>query len=298
VKLPQYRNRQPLEYRPHIYVSPRRISEGHRRYYVAKWKPKKLPGVLVGINGIVVLLASEFIHESIGILLFLVGFILLLTGAHFEIVNRAHFQQKYFIVPITVVTLALAYLILPKFFQSILPRQDIPHLTGFSSGFPIASDTVTFSFGGGRGVSFTYTRKELEQAKAVKYAPAEGQIPFRPYVDGGRLFFDADVYVSPDHQPIQIRRNTVGELPFRWDGNSSNRALEIVNADTMPVFQLLYKSADSVLVRGIFPVQDRLAIADESGLSYVQGKRVLFYGANRIFKYPSWKYPKQRVGGS
>lgn len=295
MKLPQYRNREPLQYRPYKFVKTRSSDRDFRRVYFPPKKRRKLPGVLVGSAGVVLLLVSELIQGVLGNVLFIIAVLSIATGGQFEIINRVFSQFKYFIVPIIAVILILVYLLRPQFFQPLLPKQDTTQLSHFSSGFPFSSNELTLTFGGGEGVSFTLPKRELEQGKTSSTFRFGAQIPFNAYVDRGKLFIDINVFAGTDLPLIHIKRNFIQDLPYRWDGDYDDHALEIVNADTVPVFQLMYMSEDHIVIKGIFPVQGGLAIADESGLSYVPGTRVLFYGTRPIFKYPSWKYPNKRI---
>jgi hypothetical protein len=294
----QYRNRRPLEYLPHDLRLTLRSKRYYDRDFVVLRKYRKLPGLLVGISGLVILLAGELTKGSLGIVLFGAGAILMAVGTHFEIMNRLHHQYKYFIVPAVVVMLFGVYLFQPKIFAPLLPKQYVTELAGFSSGFPFDSTGLTVTFGGKDGVSATYTKRQLELAKNDSLPDSPTQAPFKAYLDSGKLFFDANVFAGSDQPPIQIRRDVIHGLPFGWDGNYSGRALEIVSTDTLPVFQLLFTSEDSVRIRGVFQVRQGLIIVDESGVSTAQKRRVLFYGTRPIFKYPSWKYPHQIMSAS
>ncbi len=295
MKLPQYRNREPLQYRPYKFTNTRSPYTSLGRVYLHSKPRRKLPGVLVGGAGVVILIVSELLQGVPGNVLFIIAVLSIATGGHLEIINRVFSQFKYTIVPTIAVMLTLVYLIRPQLFQPILPKQESTQLSQFSSGFPFSSDSLTFTFGHGEGVSFTLPRSQLEQAKPGSTYRFGAQIPFNAYVEGGKLFVDINVFTGADLPPIHIKRNVIHDLPDLWDGNYDGHALEIVNADTVPVFQLTCISEDHILVKGIFPVQGGLGIADESGLSFVHGTRVLFYGARPIFKYPSWKNPNKRI---
>ncbi len=295
MKPAQYRNRRPLEYLPHDL----RLSLKTKRYYSRDFviirRHRKLPGVFVGASGLVVLLGGELIQGGLGIVLFVAGAVLIGIGTHFEIINRVHHQYKYLIVPVIAVMLCAVYVIRPQAFGLLLPKQYVSQLSRFSSGFSFNSPELTVTFGGGQGVSATYTKKQLEEAKNDSLSGSGTRIPFKAYLDSGQLLIDADIFAGSDQPPIRIRRNVIHDLPYRWDGNFNSSALEIVSADTMPVFQLVFTSEDSMRVRGVFQVQGGLVIVDESGVSTAQKQRVLFYGTRPIFKYPSWKFPHQRV---
>ena len=259
---------------------------------------RKLPGIIVGAGGVVVLLAGEMVQGSLGIVLFVAGAVLVAIGTHFEIINRVHHQFKYFIVPVVAVILCVVYVIRPQTFGALLPKQYVTQLSHFTSGFSFNSPELTVIFGGQDGVSASYTKKQLELAKNDSLSELPTQVPFKAYLDSGKLFLDANVFAGSDQPPIRIRRNVIYGLPFGWDGNYSSRALEIVSADTMPVFQIVFTSEDSIRVRGVFQDQQGLVIVDGTGVSTAQKKRVLFYGTRPIFKYPSWKFPHQLISPS
>lgn len=294
----QYRNRKPIEYVPNDFRLALKSMRYYSRDYIAKWKRRKLPGIPVGVSGIVLLLLGELIQGAPGIVLFDIGAALITVGAHFEIVNRVVYQHKYFIVPAIAAALLLVCLISPQLLGIILPKQYVSELSHFSSGFPLTSTKLTVALGGGNRVAVTYTKKQLEEAKHDSLSGSGGQLPFIVYLDREKLFTDADIFAGGRRPPIRIRRNVIYGLPPGWDGNYDSRALEIVTADTFPVFQLIYRSDDRVSVNGVFQSQGRLIIADQSGVTSVQGNLPLFYSAEPIFKYPSWKYPHQRSSAS
>lgn len=288
-----YRNRQPLEYTPHDLRLVLKTRRFYDHIFIPRRRRRKLPGRVVGSVGIVLVTAGELIKGQFGMLLFVAGILLLIVGLHFEILNRVAYEYKYFIVPVVVLALFGLYLVRPQMFRPLFPKQYVTQLVHLSAGFPFTSDRLTIIFGGKGMVSVTYTKQQLEQAKTDSLVRSRGGIPFIAYQDSSRLFIDADVYAGEDSPPILIRRNVVSGLPFKWDGNFNSRALEIVNPDTLPVFQLVYLSKDTIRIRGVFQAKGKLVIVDESGVTEAQGKRVLFYGTRAIFKYPSWKYPGQ-----
>ncbi len=294
----EYRNRNPIEYVSNDFRLALKSMRYHSREYIAKWKRKKLPGIPVGTAGVVILLAGELIQGATGTVLFEIGVALFAVGAHFEIVNRIVYQYKYFIVPAVAAALFLVYLIRPQVFGIVLPRQYVTELSHFSSGFPLTSTKLTVILGGGDKAAVTSTKKQLEEAKGDSLSGTGARLPFVIYLDRGKLFIEADVFAGGDRPPILIRRNVIYGLPYGWDGNYDSGALEIVSADTLPMFQLIFKSEDEIRVNGVFRSQGKLVIADQSGVTSVQGKLVLFYNTKPVFKYPSWKYPHQRSSSS
>lgn len=286
----QYRNHKPLEYLPNDF----RIALKSRRFYTRSFifrrKRRKLPGIFVGSVGLAFLLISELIKGGIGLRLFGAAAALVAAGAHFEMINRIVRQYKYFVVPGAVLAVLLIYLVRPQIFNPILPKQFVSRLAGFSSGFDFSSNKITLLFGIKKRSAATYTRKQLQDNNDDSLYISGRRIPLKIYLDKGKLFLDADVFAGADASPIRIRRDVIYGLPYGWDGNYTKNALEIVSADTLPVFQFVFISRDSVLVRGVFTAGTGLVIVDESGILDAKGKRVLFYGTQAIFKYPSWKH--------
>ena len=293
----QYRNRKPLEYLPNDFRIALRTGRFRDFEFIIRRKKRKLPGIVVGSVGLALLITSEFVQETLGLILFAIAALITAVGIHFELINRIVRQYKYFVVPGAAAFLILAFMIWPRAFSIILPRQHVTLLSHFKAGFPVKSPKLVVMLGGGRKISMTYTKAQLEKAKPDSFQLSATAIPFRLYLDNGKLLIDADVFAGVNSPPIRIRRNVIHGLPFAWDGNYNSKAFEIISSDTIPVFQFICKSADSVVVKGVFRKGGELIIANQSGVSSVQGKRVLFYKTKPIFKYPSWKYPHELASG-
>lgn len=293
MKPTQYRNHRSLEYLPNdfrIALKSKRLRDFES---ILRTRKRRLPGIFTGSAGIALLILSELINSSIGTILFVLAALIALMGIHFEIVNRITRQYKYFIIPAASAMLLLAYIAWPQAFSAILPKQHVTLLSHYSAGFPLNAGKLTVMFGGGGRVSTTYTKGQLENVKRDSPSNSIMRIPLELRAEHDKLYLDADVFAGVNRPPIRIRRNVVSGLPYGWDGNYSGRALEIISADTIPVLQLYYVSADSIRINGVFKARGKLIIADGSGVSSVQGKLVLFYRATPMFKYPSWKYPNE-----
>jgi hypothetical protein len=93
----------------------------------------------------------------------------------------------------------------------------------------------------------------------MKHAPYPlsimGFTPIKLYVEERRLFADVTILDSPS-SPIEVRHNEYVVRPTGWDKNSDSSALEIVDADLNPVFQMIYSSNYSILINGIFITVD------------------------------------------
>ena len=77
------------------------------------------------------------------------------------------------------------------------------------------------------------------------------------------------------------------DLPWKWDLNYSSNALEFVDEDYNPMFQVIYLRPNRIAVKGYFAVGDRYLIL---------GEKIVFFGRLPIDKTksdlkPLFKYP-------
>ena len=134
-------------------------------------------------------------------------------------------------------------------------------------------------------------------SKPMGVASLGGIVPFNPHTFGGRLYVDISVYGGKDFTPITIKDNVATVVPPSWDENHDDYAYEVVNESGDPIFQLIYKTQFSIVIKGVFPVPGSLLIGDNLGFRYGNFERVSFevLHLDSIFKYPSKDYPKVRV---
>jgi hypothetical protein len=151
-------------------------------------------------------------------------------------------------------------------------------------------ENYTFSLGGG-GVHVTYSVDALRAGPKDPFYLG-GFSPVRVYLDDEKLFADCAVYAGPGRPPVEVKKNQFVVRPASWDRNFSSKALEIVDSQQNAVFQLIYKTPSHIVVNGIFPFPGGLILADESGM-LINPTLPTTFRLNRIFKYPSWKYPGQ-----
>ena len=157
---------------------------------------------------------------------------------------------------------------------------------------PTFSENVedfTFSLGE-RGISVGYSKKDLEKRHIDSGFSLNGYRPVELYIENGQLYADVKIYSGSGLPPIEIIKNKLSNKPNDWDFNSNEKALEIVDENGTPVYQFFYKSPSHIVMNGIFPYPGGLILANENGAT---GNPILpsTFKLNRIFKYPSWKYP-------
>lgn len=116
--------------------------------------------------------------------------------------------------------------------------------------------------------------------------------PVKVYVADATLYADVEIYGGSGIPPIKVVKNQLVDRPRGWEMNSNDRALEVVNEAGAAVYQLYYKSASEVVFNGVFPYPGGLILASNSGVLY-NPRLPTTFTLNRIFKYPTWKYPGQ-----
>ena len=135
----------------------------------------------------------------------------------------------------------------------------------------------------------------------------QGVTPFSIRVENNRLYIDCNFFTQ-DYGFIQIRRDSISpQLPQKWDMNTSSNALEIVNENGTPVFQLFYRRPDEVAINGVFQIGGMVWFASDKTLEHFGTNNDDFIKASRtnfkeltdrthpIFKYPAWNHKGQMV---
>jgi len=148
-------------------------------------------------------------------------------------------------------------------------------------------DYLSFSLGG--GATCRYSNEQLRKQANYPF-DLGGHIPIKVYVEGKKLYADVEIFGGSGLPPIKIRRNVLSDLPHNWDSNKSENALEIVDENRVPAYQLIYKRDDHIILNGIFPFPGGLVLADNKEM-VVNPCLPVKLELKRIFKYPSWKYP-------
>jgi hypothetical protein len=90
---------------------------------------------------------------------------------------------------------------------------------------------------------------------------------------------------------IQANR-PVEQLPFNWDCNHNNSAVEIVDERGMPMCQVIYTRSDKIDVFGCFSSSNRFVASYREGTTFgVAPFNPTNLIPKRLFKYPSSEYP-------
>ncbi len=148
-------------------------------------------------------------------------------------------------------------------------------------------DFVIFSLGG--GATCRYSSEQLSKQPNYPF-DLGGHVPIKVYMEGKILYADVEVFGEAGLPPIKIKKNVLFDLPHNWDSNKSESALEVVDENSVPVYQLIYKRDGHIILNGIFPFPGGLVLADDKEM-VVNPRLPANLVLRRIFKYPSWKYP-------
>jgi hypothetical protein len=153
----------------------------------------------------------------------------------------------------------------------------------------------------------------------------EVELPVAPVVVSNRLYVEAELPFKNDWRTVLMSDDLDQEFPKLWDRNYDSNRYELVTERGNPVFQLIYEAANRVRVNTIFLIDTNTAIGafgtnwqsvsvhamvvppdittNVLPLSIVVAPPWLkeiytnllynkpFPGQERIFRYPSWKYP-------
>jgi hypothetical protein len=67
-----------------------------------------------------------------------------------------------------------------------------------------------------------------------------------------RFYCDFDMLAGQTTSPVVVRHNQlVKPLPLGWMSNNNDVALEVVNQDEHPIFQMYYDGPDKIVINGI-----------------------------------------------
>jgi len=227
---------------------------------------------------------AKIVHEAIGIQsprLFIAVFAvfgLLFFGGIGWLIDKGYrvkLQQAKSVEPTSVASPAPAPIEQPTFREKV--------------------ENVTVSLGRG-GISVSYTMRSLKNGPMRPFL-FDKFAPIIMYVEDNKLYADVKVSGPSGESPIEIKHNEFTVRVPGWDKNSNQSALEVVNQQGFPVFQMIYRNNYEIEINGFISIPGSLVIAQEDGVRIISLKDLsstkIPVSIKRIFKYPSWKYPGQ-----
>lgn len=117
------------------------------------------------------------------------------------------------------------------------------------------------------------------------------------YVENDKLYADFKLYGGHSEPPIEIKHNEFTIRRAGWDKNYNRDALEFVDEEYKPIFQLIYKTDTYIIINGIFSFPGGVILAGKGGTEVISDEALKNnpdllkdFVPKRIFKYPSSKY--------
>ncbi len=140
-------------------------------------------------------------------------------------------------------------------------------------------DIVTVLLANGAGIHLVVNLQSttIQKEKFSGLLNMDGERPLTVYIQDGTFYVDTSITDGSGREAIQIRKNGLAVKPSAWDRNFSSNAVEIVDANQRPIFQMIRKRANLIQVAGLF-VSPKGAVFDARPIK-------------PLFKYPAWKYP-------
>ncbi len=141
-----------------------------------------------------------------------------------------------------------------------------------------------------------YYKEQLEQGRATAMtATFGGRDTFKIYIHKGVFCLDGEVYGGMGMPLIEVVCNRVTASP-NWDTNYSDNAVEVVDQNQVPMFQMVFESPTKIRVNGVFPMENNhLSVftpGDTIDIDLAKQTQVVI-PLKRLFKYPSWRFLHQ-----
>lgn len=139
--------------------------------------------------------------------------------------------------------------------------------------------SLLLSNGAGMRITVTLNTAALEKEKFTGLLDLNGDRPITAYVQDGVFYVDATIMDLSGHKVVQIKKNKVEVMPAGWDMNFSANAVEVVDANQHPIFQMIRRRANVIQIAGLF--------VGKGGTMFDARP------AKTLFKYPSWEFRGQ-----
>lgn len=160
---------------------------------------------------------------------------------------------------------------------------------------PKASDKFRFHAGATAAFNLKDLSNGIDFSKVIKMPndPIELRVS-RTWWAG----WEYDITLKSVESDIKInnKKRLIRNLPTDWDYNADDHAIEIVDANLNPVFQLIQASDFDIYLNAILMSNDTVTIMNGEKLIFNLPKRLLSTnGLTRIFKYPSYMNKGERL---
>jgi hypothetical protein len=174
--------------------------------------------------------------------------------------------------------------------DAVSPAPNRANLGSASVSAPVATfrekvETITIIAG---GITIPRLIDELLDGVFVPFA-LPGISPLKVYRESETTFVDVTLYGGTTTSPLEIRRNEfVDRTPPGWDRNFSDAAIEVVNENGYPVFQLIYETPSCIRINGVLRNRRGEVVLNREGVAL--NPRGPVRPLKPIFRYPSWKF--------
>jgi hypothetical protein len=116
----------------------------------------------------------------------------------------------------------------------------------------------------------------------------------RGSVDNKQFVVDATLFVGAGHGSVEIIKNELHKNIPEWDRCFDATALEVVDENFVPVFQMTYTTPNDIVIYGIFHAEDTTVVAAPKGRLIIHPSSEAVteseYPVKALFKYPSRRY--------
>lgn len=130
--------------------------------------------------------------------------------------------------------------------------------------------------------------KPVHMLQLGDYASMDG------YIEKGKVYVNTVLFGDDNRQAVTLKHNEFTSPPAKWDRNFDDTALEIVDGNLVPRFQLIYKDSRTVIINGVYPHPGGLIVMTDDGM-VINPTPPLRVTMRRIFKYPSRLYQGQEI---
>lgn len=186
--------------------------------------------------------------------------------------NKRQRVLSYFVVAIIGIGIAeLYWLGVARIFSPRKPTGPF----AFTESIP---DVVTVVVDNGANIHMEVNLQsaDIQKTKFTGLFVINGQRPLAVYIEDRTFFVDTHIGDGSGRDAIEVKRNNLTVKPAEWDRNFSANAVEVVDANQRPIFQMIRKRANLIQVAGLFAAKG--AIFDARPIK-------------ALFKYPAWKFP-------
>jgi hypothetical protein len=187
---------------------------------------------------------------------------------------------------IGVLLFAVALIVVGAGFRSIAYERRDEMFVDISQAIWFRYGTNTWTCNPGQWTPGQWTFKPI---------PFGGNVPIVVAVKGNRIRVSVRIWNGSGQPAVELRHNKFIVRPINWDSNSNANALEVVDENQAPVFQLIKRTPSQLIVNGVFPMLTGVAVLSEAAGMHINPSNMseARKALKPIFLYPAWKHRGQ-----